>query len=131
MIVRIARNTGFFGMGSPLQILLNGEVIAHIDEKQVKEISIRNAESFTLQIRLFLMKSQVYAFESKNEHLALQIIMNPKLVSMYLALFIVIAFLPMMLRTPAVSVLLIGLYGVFIAGRLNRFYLIVEDADDA
>lgn len=125
MIIKIKRTTGFFGMGSPLQVLVNNEVITNISEKQTKEINIQNSP-FTIQIKFFLLKSPLYTFSSEEKELAFEIIMNPRLIQIYVALFLVSLFIPVMLKSIAVSVLLVLLYFLFIIRQLKKAYLLVE-----
>jgi hypothetical protein len=121
MKIRFTRQTGFYGMGSPIQLLINGEPAFWLNNDQSKELELE--ESFTVQAKFYLLKSPVYHIEKPKK--AYLITMNPKVVRIYLLLFLL--FLPLFTRNIVISLLLLILFIFFLIRGLKQAYLIKED----
>ncbi|KAF1302485.1 MULTISPECIES: hypothetical protein [Enterococcus] len=124
MKVRVTRKTGFYGMGSPLKVLLNKNAF-FINHDQTKEQDIPTA-SCSIQVSFYLLKSKVYHFHSQKEVLDLIIEMNPQMVQIYLAFFILMLFLPLMFRSLILSLILILFFFLFLWRFLQKAYVIKE-----
>lgn len=125
MRLKITRNTGFYAMGSALKISKNGEELGYINEKQTREFDIAEQE-YDLQASFYFVKSPIYHVDTRKSSLNLVILMDEKPVSMYLALFIVSAMIPMLFRSIIVSLFIIILYFFFFFKNLKNMYTIKE-----
>ncbi|WP_368251558.1 hypothetical protein [Enterococcus sp. 2201sp1_2201st1_B8_2201SCRN_220225] len=84
MRITIIRNTGFFGMGSPLTLKVNHQKSLLSNQKQaVFELPNQPVE---IQVSFFLLKSQPYQIQA-NQDQTLEVTMNPAFVLIYLLLF--------------------------------------------
>ncbi|EPH95472.1 hypothetical protein D920_02415 [Enterococcus faecalis 13-SD-W-01] len=124
MKIRFTRQTGFYGMGSPIQLLINGKPAFWLNNDQSKEVEVE--EHFTVQAKFYLLKSPVYHIEKPKT--AYLITMNPKVLRIYLLFFLM--FLPIFIRNIVISLLLLILFFFFLFRGLKQAYLIKEDPNE-
>lgn len=124
MKIRFTRQTGFYGMGSPIQLLVNGEPAVWLNNDQSKELELE--DSFTVQVKFYLLKSPIYHIEKPKT--AYLIMMNPKVIRIYLFFFLL--FLPLFTRNIVVGLLLLILFIFFLIRGLKEAYLIKEDPNE-
>ena len=60
MNIRITRNTGFYGMGSPIRVLKNGERWFSLNQNQSKEVTVEEAVS--VQATFYFLKNAHFLF---------------------------------------------------------------------
>lgn len=125
MKILITRNTGFYGMGSPLQVLVNGEKKAVINHQQ--SISLEVPENAVLQVRFFLLKSPLFTIKHSRENMRLTIQMNPRFIGGTALNYLVPILAVFTLRNLLWMVLF--LFGVFISLFLfaRQAYVIKEE----
>ena len=125
MEVRVTRKTGFYGMGSPIKVILNDKTFM-LNHEQSKTLTITE-ETCSIQVSFYLLKSKVYRFQPQKEPLDLIIQMNPKMIQIYLILFGFMLLMPLLLRSIAVSILLIVLFIGFLLKFLHQAYIVKEN----
>lgn len=120
MRITIIRNTGFFGMGSPLSLKVNGQKSLLSHQKQaVFELSDQSVE---IQVSFFLLKSQPYLLQGNHDR-TLEVTMNPAFMLIYVLLFGLLFAL-----SKGLGALLAGLilYFLIMYRLCSRAYLIKE-----
>lgn len=58
MDVRVTRRTGFYGMGSPIQLRINGKKKGQLNHNQ--SVLLKLEAPFTMQVSFYWLKSPVY-----------------------------------------------------------------------
>ncbi|MFB5510714.1 hypothetical protein [Enterococcus casseliflavus] len=131
MEIELTRRTGFYGMGSPLEIMQGKKRIAAINHQQT--IFLALAEQTPIRVRMFFLESQPFQLPQGQSALKLEVVMNPALkrvyIGFYLSLFLMIGGLSL-LSISLYSLLFVGVYLVayfiFVLIYLKKAYLIKE-----
>lgn len=131
MELQLTRRTGFYGMGSPLEIMQGKKRIAAINHQQT--IFLALAEQTPIRVRMFFLESQPFQLPQGQSALKLEVVMNPALkrvyIGFYLSLFLMIGGLSL-LSISLYSLLFVGVYlvayFVFVLIYLKKAYLIKE-----
>lgn len=131
MELELTRRTGFYGMGSPLEIMQGKKRIAAINHQQT--IFLALAEQTPIRVRMFFLESQPFQLPQGQSALKLEVVMNPALkrvyIGFYLSLFLMIGGLSL-LSISLYSLLFVGVYlvayFVFVLIYLKKAYLIKE-----
>ncbi len=121
----MTRKTGFYGMGSPLVLRINGEKVRSINNNQT--ITIDVTAPFTMQITFFWLKSPIY----KVTHPAHSYIvtMNLLLLQLYPFLFLASGLSAAYVQRLSYSLLVILLMIVFFLFIKNQAYVIKEGSN--
>ncbi|MFV0559549.1 MAG: hypothetical protein ACK5NA_02410 [Enterococcus sp.] len=126
MKLRMTRDTGFYGMGSPLQIVIDGKVAAHINHQEVKEIQLEDQPA-TIQVKFYFLKSPVYQLDPSVPIKSYTIVMNLQLVRIYILLFLAMILLPFLFRSLLfVLIFLVG-YIILFSRMMGKAYVLKED----
>ena len=131
MELQLTRRTGFYGMGSPLEVMQGKKRIAAIIHQQT--IFLALAEQTPIRVRMFFLESQPFQLPKGQSALKLEVVMNPALkriyIGFYLSLFLMMGVLGL-LSISLYSLLFVGVYlvayFVFVLIYLNKAYLIKE-----
>lgn len=131
MELQLTRRTGFYGMGSPLEIMQGKKRIAAINHQQT--IFLALAEQTPIRVRMFFLESQPFQLPQGQSALKLEVVMNPALkriyIGFYISLFLMIGGLGL-LSISLYSLLFVGVYlvayFVFVLIYLKKAYLIKE-----
>ena len=83
---KIIRNTGFYAMGSPLDLLVDGQKVARINHQEIVELNLNSDNR--LSVRFSILKSKEIALADLHAETPLEIKMNPRLVSFYVLFYI-------------------------------------------
>lgn len=125
MQIRCTRNTGFYGMGSPIEIKKDNKKWFYLSQNETKQVETDEA-SCILQVNFFLLKSPPISVSDKGQQIDLEITMNPMLIWIYVILFIGMFLIPI-LRLSIIGILfLLVIYAVFLISMLSKAYLIKE-----
>lgn len=76
---KIIRNTGFYAMGSPLDLLVDGQKVARINHQETVELNLNSDNR--LSVRFSILKSKEIALADLHAETPLEIKMNPRLIS--------------------------------------------------
>lgn len=128
MGIRLKRQTGFYGSGSQMKVLIDGEAVGYLNVDGTKQFELRD-QSFTLQVRMLLMKSRVYHFDATNDGGNFVIKMNPTLIVGYLLFFMLVLFLPAVMKDYRMIFVLLGAYLVFLVFYLRQAF-VIEGVDE-
>ncbi|MFS1032108.1 hypothetical protein ACFC9G_09170 [Enterococcus casseliflavus] len=131
MELQLTRRTGFYGMGSPLEVMQGKKRIAAINHQQT--IFLALAEQTPIRVRMFFLESQTFQLPKGQSALKLEVVMNPALkriyIGFYLSLFLMMGVLGL-LSISLYSLLFVGVYlvayFVFVLIYLKKAYLIKE-----
>lgn len=131
MELQLTRRTGFYGMGSPLEVMQGKKRIAAINHQQT--IFLGLAEQTPIRVRMFFLESQPFHLPKDQSALKLEVVMNPALkriyIGFYLSLFLMMGVLGL-LSISLYSLLFVGVYlvayFVFVLIYLKKAYLIKE-----
>lgn len=131
MELQLTRRTGFYGMGSPLEVMQGKKRIAAINHQQT--IFLELAEQTPIRVRMFFLESQPFQLPQGQSALKLEIVMNPTLkrlyIGFYLSLFLMMGVLGLF-SISLYSLLFVGVYlvayFVFVLIYLKKTYLIKE-----
>ncbi|WP_207694943.1 hypothetical protein DOK67_0002758 [Enterococcus sp. DIV0212c] len=125
MNIRCTRNTGFYGMGSPIEIKKNDKKWIYLSQNESKQIEI-DEEKCTIQASFFFLKSAPYTVIDTGQVIELEITMNPSLILVYVILFIGMLLIPILhLNILGIMALLIIYFG-FVFSMLNKAYVVKE-----
>lgn len=128
MRIQFTRNTGFFGMGSPLMVTKNKQKWFTISHNGTKAVTFDEPE-ITVQIKFGILRSKPFVIQNKGKGSAFfMITMNPVLVTVYLALFGVMLLIPLMRLNVLGILVLLLMYFVFMISLLGNAYLVKEIA---
>ncbi|MBL1224397.1 hypothetical protein [Enterococcus sp. BWR-S5] len=130
MDVHVTRKTGFYGMATPIEVLKNGErwfMIANNSEKTM-EVS---EEQIEVQVRFYLMKSEILYLKNDASEKELEITMSPILLSNYLVFFVLMLMIPLVGMSIAAILVFLLLYFIFMFFMLKKAYIIKEINDGA
>lgn len=131
MELQLTRRTGFYGMGSPLEVMQGKKRIAAINHQQT--IFLALVEQTPIRVRMFFLESQPFQLPKGQSALKLEVVMNPALkriyIGFYLSLFLMMGVLGL-LSISLYSLLFVGVYlvayFVFVLIYLKKAYLIKE-----
>ncbi|MTD38992.1 hypothetical protein GIX45_10145 [Erwinia sp. CPCC 100877] len=125
MLIECSRNTGFYGMGSPLELRKNNDHWVYLTHNQTKTMEIKESES-VLQVRFFLLKSRPYLVKDTGRLVRLEIQMNPQVVFIYLLLFAAFLVVPLFRVSIIGAFFLLLCFLVFLVTFMNKAYIIKE-----
>ncbi|EOH98668.1 hypothetical protein UAW_01264 [Enterococcus haemoperoxidus ATCC BAA-382] len=125
MNIRCTRNTGFYGMGSPIEIRKNDKKWFYLSHNEIKQVEIDETEC-TIQAKFFFLKSAPFAVSDQGRIVDLEITMNPTLILIYVILFIGMFLIPLLHLNIIGILLLFVLYFIFVFSMLNKAYVIKE-----
>lgn len=125
MNIRCTRNTGFYGMGSPIEVRKNDEKWFYLSQNETKQVEINEA-SCTIQVKFFFLKSAPFVVSDQGHTLDLEITMNPTLALVYVILFVGMFLIPVLRLNIVGIVLLLVIYVIFVFSMLNKAYMIKE-----
>ena len=131
MELQLTRRTGFYGMGSPLEVMQGKKRITAINHQQT--IFLALAEQTPIRVHMFFLESQPFQLPKGQSALKLEVVMNPALkriyIGFYLSLFLMMGVLGL-LSISLYSLLFVGVYlvayFVFVLIYLKKAYLIKE-----
>ncbi|MEI5992227.1 hypothetical protein [Enterococcus crotali] len=125
MNIRCTRNTGFYGMGSPIEVLKNDKKWFYLSQNETKQIETNESEC-TLQAKFFFLKSAPLVVNDHGHTIDLEITMNPTLILVYVILFVGMFLIPVLhLNIVGIGLLLV-IYLIFVFSMLNKAYVIKE-----
>lgn len=124
MKIQLQRQTGFYGMGSPLFILVDGKKVGLLNHNETKSLELKNNQ--TLQISFYLLKSPIILIKGAKEYTMYRVTMNPILLQLYVASFLFILLMGRALKNPLISFLFILFYFIGFLYFKNRVYQIKE-----
>ncbi|WP_265457580.1 hypothetical protein [Enterococcus sp. HY326] len=126
----IKRKTGFFGYGSPLTLKIDGEKKLLINENQEKDFILNQTSQ--LEVGFYWLKSQPLTVAANQRELNLKIIMNPRLVTIYIGLFLAAFLIPLFFRYWLIIPVYLLAYGFFVMRQFKQAYIIevVSGFDD-
>lgn len=125
MQIRCTRNTGFYGMGSPIEIKKDNKKWFYLSQNETKQIETAETNC-TLQANFFLLKSPAISISDKGQQIELEITMNPMLIWIYVILFSGMLLIPILHLSIAGIFFLLVIYAIFLISMLNKAYLIKE-----
>ncbi|MFD2305523.1 hypothetical protein [Enterococcus termitis] len=125
MNIRCTRNTGFYGMGSPIEIKKNNQKWFSINHNQTKSVEI-DEKQCVVQANFFLLKSQPLSLVDEGRTIELEVTMNPILLSNYVILFIGMILVPILRLNIIGIIFLLVIYFIFLFSMLNKAYIIKE-----
>ncbi|MBP2100037.1 hypothetical protein [Enterococcus rivorum] len=125
MEIQVTRNTGFYGMGSAIELTKNGQKWIAINNNQTKKIEVSEAEVI-LQASFFFMKSNKLLIKNTGNPVKIEITMNPMLISVYLFFFLVMLLLPIIHFSILGILLLFVFYFLFLFSMLGKAYVVKE-----
>lgn len=125
MNIRCTRNTGFYGMGSPIEIKKDQKKWFYLNQNQTKQVELTE-EKCTIQAQFFFLKSAPFTVDNQDQMIELEVTMNPTLILVYVILFIGMFLIPVLHLSIFGIVLLLILYFIFVFSMLNRAYIIKE-----
>ncbi|KAF1296104.1 hypothetical protein BAU15_12305 [Enterococcus sp. JM4C] len=122
----ITRQTGFYGMGSPIEVVINGQKRVALFHQQTLELDLPD-KPMTLQIKFsFLLRSPVYTIQPSPMK-SYTVVMNPKLIQIYLLLFASLLLLPLLLKNMWLILILLIFYIIFLKNMTGKAYLLKEN----
>ena len=125
MKVNLTRKTGFFGMGSPLKVVVDQEEAFQLTNETTKEFEVTKPDA-TLQVTYSFLKSEVFTLVNGQLEKNLQIRINPNILKLYMSLFTLIFILPLVFRSWELGVGILAIYVIFVAVMSRKFYIIEE-----
>jgi hypothetical protein len=133
MAYKITRKTGFYAMGSPLDLLLDGQKVARINHQ---ETLVLDFDEGKLSVRFFFLKSKERSLEELQDGDSLVIKMNPKIVTFYILFYVGLFLLMALLAiSQQITIILLGillyLVGYFCLGvhYSKQAYIIEEETN--
>ncbi|MBO0422984.1 hypothetical protein [Enterococcus plantarum] len=125
MNIRCTRNTGFYGMGSPIEIRRNDIKWFYLSHNETKQVETNEMEC-TIQAAFFFMKSTPITVRDLGQTVELEVTMNPTLISIYVILFTGMLLVPVLHLNIFGIILLLVVYFIFVLSILNKAYVIKE-----
>ncbi|MBO0472660.1 hypothetical protein JZO86_02910 [Enterococcus ureasiticus] len=125
MNIRCTRNTGFYGMGSPIEVMKNNKKWFYLSQNETKQVKIEETEC-TIQAKFFFLKSAPFLVVDQGQTVDLEITMNPTLLLIYVILFIGMFLIPVLHLNIIGILLLLVIYFIFVFSMLNKAYVIKE-----
>lgn len=130
MELQVTRNTGFYGMGSAIELTKNGQKWLVINNNQTRKIKVNEAE-IILQAKFFFLKSNQLIVKNTGKPIQLEITMNPTLLSVYVLFFILMLLIPIIRFSITGSLVLLTTYFIFLFSMLSKAYTIKEKLNGA
>ncbi|WP_291291031.1 hypothetical protein [Enterococcus sp.] len=119
---KITRNTGFYAMGSPLEVLVDGQKAAWINQQETIELELDSHQR--LSVRLFFLKSKEISLTDLKPATSLEIKMNPRLITFYvlfyIGLFLLVALFSLSRQLWVFAAFFLYLVGYFFLGITYR-----------
>ncbi|WP_206912129.1 hypothetical protein IGL98_001727 [Enterococcus sp. DIV0840] len=125
MNIRCTRNTGFYGMGGPIEVMKNNKKWFYLSQNETKQVKIEETEC-TIQANFFFLKSAPFLVVDQGQTVDLEITMNPTLLLIYVILFIGMFLIPVLHLNIIGILLLLVIYFIFVFSMLNKAYVIKE-----
>lgn len=125
MEIHFTRRTGFYGMGSPIQLRINGEKKQYLNHNQ--SVMVEVDTPFTMQVSFYWLKSPVYTVTHPNERYV--ITMNLLLLQIYPFLFLASGLSAIYIQHFIYSLLVILVMIAFFFYIKNQAYVIKEEND--
>lgn len=125
MMIRCTRNTGFYGMGSPIEIKKEQKKWFYLSQNQTKQVELDEMKC-TIQAQFYFLKSAPYVVVDKGQLIELEITMNPTLLLVYVILFVGMFLIPVLHLSLWGIMLLVIIYFSFVFSMLNKAYIIKE-----
>ncbi|MBM7688741.1 hypothetical protein BCR24_08595 [Enterococcus ureilyticus] len=125
MMIRCTRNTGFYGMGSPIEIKKEQKKWFYLSQNQTKQVELDEMKC-TIQAQFSFLKSAPFTVEDSGQLIELEITMNPTLIVVYVILFVGMFMIPVLHLSLWGILLLMILYFIFVFFMLNKAYIIKE-----
>lgn len=128
MKINLTRKTGFFGQGSPLKVILNGQEAGMLNNDERKQFDV-GADQVELMVKFSFLRSQLYTLSHTEEEFQIKI--NPNIMRLYISLFTLIFILPILFKSWLLGVGILALYVIFVAVMSRYFYVIEETTEGA
>lgn len=125
MEFQVTRKTGFYGMGSAIELTKNGQKWLFINHNQTKKLTLSEPE-FLLQAKFFFLKSNKLVVKNTGKPVQIELTMNPALGLMYLLFFICFFLMSLLHFSILGSSVVLVCYFVFLFSILNNAYVIKE-----
>ncbi|MGX6977829.1 hypothetical protein ACWN8V_00940 [Vagococcus elongatus] len=125
----LKRETGFFGMGSSLSIIKNGESIGTLAYDSEKEIEF--SEGDQLSVKLSILRSEPFTLSETNQGKQLTVTFNPIVFRLYILFFTFTFIFPIFFHSWVLAVVIVLIYLVFAVAMTKKIYLIEESRREA
>lgn len=122
MKINLYRNTGFFAMGTPFEILINNTPTAKLRHNQT--ITIDCQPDDRLRAKYSLLKSKELVLTEEDEGATFEITSNPNIMKTYMTIFTLLFIFPILFQQWILAVLIVIFYAIFGITIMNKFYLI-------
>lgn len=111
MNLQLTRKTGFYGMGSPFVLLVNGKKYGAIRQGQTKTIQLADTEAQgVIIVKFSILQSTPYYYDvKKTADQELEVVFNPSFVLLYIGLFLLLV-----VAAAGLVFLVIGLIAYFV-----------------
>lgn len=123
MKIKLTRKTGFYGMGSPIVLWINGKKTRSISNNQ--SIILEVTAPFTMQITFFWLKSPIYTVIHPATNYVVK--MNLLLLQLYPFLFLAGGLSAVYMQRLIYSLLVILVMIAFFFYIKNQVYIIKEE----
>lgn len=123
MEIKLTRKTGFYGMGSPLVLWIDGKKTKSISNNQ--SITLDVTAPFTMQITFFWLKSPIYTITRPAASYVVK--MNLLLLQLYPFLFLASGLSAVYVQQFVYSLVVILVMLVFFFYIKNQAYIIKEE----
>ncbi|MGX6961272.1 hypothetical protein [Vagococcus xieshaowenii] len=122
MKIKLKRNTGFFAMGTPFDILMNKRSFTKLSHNDSKEIDYQAGD--VLRAKYSLLKSNEVTLSEEDEGATFEISSNPNIMRTYITIFTLLFIFPILFQQWLLAIFIIVFYLIFGIVMSNRFYLI-------
>lgn len=127
MKIKIKRNTGFYGMGSPIVIKKDGEKWIYLNHNETVEKTI-DEEQCSLQVSFFFLKSRPISIKGKAGVQTFEVQMNPRIIYCYVFFFLIL-YGAAYFQSIQMTVLGIFLFFSMLIFYFRQAYIIKEQSD--
>ncbi|MGX7029871.1 hypothetical protein [Vagococcus zengguangii] len=130
MKIKLNRNSGFFAMGTPFDILINKSSNTKLAHNQSKEIEYEPGD--VLRAKYSLLKSNEVTLSAEDDGATFEITSNPNIMRTYMTIFTLLFIFPVLFQQWLLAILIIIFYAIFGMAVMNKFYLIskVEEVNN-
>lgn len=128
MEIFMKRETGFYGMASPMKIQVDDQKSIYLAHQQTRQLAIMGPD-VKLQAGMFLLKSRTYHFQQVTPGTVFVVKMDPQRQKIYLALAILPILLSIFLQHFLITLIAIVIYFVFLAWMMQGIYTIEKEED--
>lgn len=125
MEVNVTRDTGFYGMGSPITLRVDGRKISL---GQNQSVTLDFEPPFQMQVTFFWLKSPVYTIAEPTKNY--RITMNLLLLQLYPLLFLFTGISAIVIQSILYSLLIVVVMIGFFLFIKNKAYVIKEASDE-